>query len=167
MNVFQSERVVRETDVIKTINQFAQDRDLCTKFIQEEDSEFNTNDQEMVRSFQQQQHQWKQLESFPGYFICNHGTIVSVRRRRLQQLKPYANKKAKTVIVSLGKTSKNLKKLVLETFDPHFKEFGGQIVFDLERWDNPSLQHLNYVSFSKASTNDADSSLKMGDESNS
>jgi hypothetical protein len=159
METFCTDQVLTETQVVRMVNQFAQDKKLCDRFLHEDVTpEINTQKGVPLH------HQWKQLEAHPGYYICNHGTVISTRRRRLQQLKPYANTKAKTMIVSFGKTSKNLKKLVLETFDPHFKEYGGCIVFDLERWDNPSLKHLNYVSFSKTSTTDADSSLKMGDD---
>ena len=136
--------VLTETEVIEKVNHFAEQKKLCAPYLQQE-VPCHEKDQAEGTSI----HRWKQLEDHPGYYLCTHGTIVSARRRKLQQLKPFVNKKSKPIVASFGRTSKNLKKLVLETFDPHFKECGGQVVFDLERWDNPCLQHLEYISLFK------------------
>jgi len=129
---------VTEEDMQQRVESFSNTNNTCAPFR----SSFTKKTDEKDTEYS---HQWKQLEHHAGYYICPHGTLVSTKRRSLQVLKPFINKRNKTVSVSFGGSSKSVKKLVLEAYDSGFKQSGGHILFNQDKWYSTNLQDIEYV----------------------
>ena len=129
---------VTEEDMQQRVESFSNTNNTCTHFRSSFTKKTEGGDTEYS-------HQWKQLEHHAGYYICPHGTLVSTKRRSLQVLKPFINKRNKTVTVSFGGSSKSVKKLVLEAYDSGFKQSGGHILFNQDLWFSTNLQDIAYV----------------------
>lgn len=103
---------------------------------------------------------WRQLTDHPGYYICEHGTILSARGTRIRILKPFYNEKTRVSSASFGKFTKGVAKLVLESFDPNFLEKGGTIRYLNHNRRDVRLGNLSYETHSSSDEKDFWNSYK-------
>jgi hypothetical protein len=90
---------------------------------------------------------WRELKDHPGYYICQHGFVLSTKKRQVKVLSTFYNKYTKVLSVSFGRKTRSVAKLVLETFDPEFQSTGGTPRFKNMDHRDVRLSNLTYDAY--------------------